>query len=69
MISEYNNLKWPFNEEFAKETIFRDENDFIDKIHNLNNDNSLYQKCLNNQNDIFTKYFNKEWLSNYIMKF
>ena len=30
-ISEYNNMKWPFDEEFSEETIFKDADDFINK--------------------------------------
>lgn len=69
MISEYNDLLWPFdkNECFSKETIFKDENDFYNIINNLSNDNELYLKCLKNQYDIVKKYFNKNWLRNYIL--
>lgn len=69
MISEYNDLLWPFdkNESFSKETIFKNENDFYNIINNLSNDKELYLKCLKNQYDIVKKYFNKEWLRNYIL--
>jgi len=69
MISEYNDLLWPFdkNECFSKETIFKDENDFYNIINNMSNDNELYLKCLKNQYDIVKKYFNKNWLRNYIL--
>lgn len=69
MISEYNDLLWPFdnNESFSKETIFKDENDFYNIINNLSKDNDLYLKCLKNQYYIVKKYFNKEWIRNYIL--
>lgn len=68
-ISEYNELKWPFEEEFSKETIFKDSDEFKRKIKNLKEDDNLYQKCLDNQNKIFIKYFNKEYLINIILKY
>jgi len=66
-ISQYNDLKWPFDECFSEETIFSDENDFVEKITKLATDDSLYLKCLNNQKQIYNKYFNKSWIKNYIM--
>ena len=68
-ISEYNNLKWPFEETFSEETIFKDDTDFFEKIDALNNDNAIYIKCLTNQLNIYNKYFNKKWIKEYIMKF
>lgn len=69
MISEYNNLLWPFTdgEEFTKETIFKNETEFKDIICNLSNNNELYNSCLQNQYSIVQKYFNKKWLRNYIL--
>ena len=68
MISQYNNLLWPFtdNETFSKETIFKNEEEFLSIINNLSHDKELYLKCLKNQYNIVKKYFNKEWLRNYI---
>jgi hypothetical protein len=70
MISEYNDLLWPFdnNETFSKETIFKNENDFFYVINELSKDKDLYLKCLKNQYTIVKKYFNKDWLRNYITK-
>ena len=68
-ISEYNNLKWPFEETFSEETIFKDDKDFLEKIKTLNNDNELYIKCITNQLNIYNKYFNKNWIKDYIMNF
>jgi hypothetical protein len=69
MISQYNDLKWPFDEAFSKETIFKNDTEFIDKITKLNNDNTLYTKCLLNQLYIYNKYFNKKWIKEYILIF
>lgn len=68
-IGEYNELKWPFDEEFSQETIFKDAIDFNNKIESLMKNNELYNECLNNQNIIYGKYFNKNWIMNYILSF
>jgi hypothetical protein len=68
-ISEYNDLKWPFDEEFSEETIFKNGKDFFQKIHLLENDNNLYKKCIDNQINIYSKYFNKKWIKEYILSF
>jgi hypothetical protein len=67
MIGEYNNLKWPFEERFSEETIFANEHEFFNKIEVLIGNPEIYKKCLDNQNEIYKKYFNKEWISNYIV--
>lgn len=69
MISEYDNLKWPFEETFSEETIFKDENEFINKINKLNSDGELYKNCLDNQINIYNRYFNKTWIKSYILSF
>jgi hypothetical protein len=68
-ISEYNDLLWPFEETFCEETIFSNGQDFFEKINSLRNNTELYNKCLSIQNDIFIKYFNKGWISEYILKY
>jgi hypothetical protein len=68
MISEYNNLRWPFEECFAEETIFKDSNDFFEKIDRLSTDDELYNKCLMIQYNIVEKYFNKKWVKDYILQ-
>jgi hypothetical protein len=68
-ISEYNDIKWPFDEDFSQETIFQNRDDFIKKINLLKNDNELYLKCLNNQINIYNIYFNKKWIKEYILKY
>jgi hypothetical protein len=69
MIYEYNDLLWPFdnNEGFSKETTFKNDAEFFYIINELSKDNELYLKCLKNQYTIVKKYFNKEWLRDYIL--
>ena len=68
-IAEHNDLKWPFEDIFSEETIFKDADDFCNKINALNRDNDLYLKCINNQLNIYNKYFNKKWIKEYIIAF
>ena len=68
-ISEFNNLKWPFDEEFSEETIFKDSKEFIEKINKLKNKQELYNRCLENQNKIVEKYFNIDYIKKYILNF
>jgi hypothetical protein len=71
MISEYNDLKWPFEEddEFNDELKFRDEKEFYKIMDKLNKNPDFYNKCLENQNKIFNKYFNLEWIRDYILQY
>ena len=71
MISEYNDLKWPFEEddEFNDELKFKDEKEFYKIMDNLNRNHDFYKNCLENQNKIFNKYFNLEWIKSYILKY
>lgn len=71
MISEHNDLKWPFEEddEFNDELKFKDEKEFYKIMDKLNKNPDFYNKCLKNQNYIFNKYFNLEWIKSYIFKF
>lgn len=69
LISEYNELKWPFEETFSEETIFKNSDDFISKINQLKNNDELYKKCLYNQLYIYNKYFNVKWIKEYILKY
>ena len=68
-ISEYNDLKWPFEEDFSEETIFKNKDDFIRKINVLQYNNDIYEKCLLKQINIFNKYFNKKWIKEYILNY
>jgi hypothetical protein len=69
LISEYNDLTWPFQESFSEETIFKNENEFVNKLNKLNANDELYKKCLYNQLYIYNKYFNKQWIKNYVLSF
>lgn len=71
MISEHNDLKWPFEEddEFNDELKFKDEKEFYKIMDKLNKNPDFYIKCLENQNKIFNKYFNLEWIKSCILKF
>ena len=66
-ISEFNNLKWCFDDEFCEETIFKTGDEFKEKIFNLINNKDLYDKCLKKQNEIVDKYYNKNYLKNYLI--
>lgn len=66
-IAEYNDLKWPFPEEFSRETIFVDADDFRNKMNDLKNNNNLYIECMINQMKIYNKYFNIKWIQGYIL--
>jgi hypothetical protein len=67
-LGEFNNLKWCFNDNFCEETIFKDSQDFISKITKLIENPDLYKKCLDKQNEIVEKYFNKHYLRNYLLE-
>jgi hypothetical protein len=69
LLTQKHYLKWPFEEDFCEETKFTDANDFNTKINNLLNNNELYNNCLSKQYNIVKKYFNKQWLRNYILNF
>jgi len=66
-LGEYNNLKWCFDDDFCEETIFKTANEFKQKVNLLLNDKDLYDKCLKKQNEIVEKYYNKEYLRNYLL--
>tara|TARA_Y100000389_G_C17457448_1_gene519141 strand:- start:165 stop:1115 length:951 start_codon:yes stop_codon:yes gene_type:complete len=68
-IGEYNDLKWPFDEDFSEETVFKTAEELIQKINFLERNPDVYNKCLENQKNIFNKYFNKQWIKNYILIF
>jgi hypothetical protein len=67
ILSQYNELKWPFPETFSEETTFKNSEEYFHKLHRLSTDNELYKKCLTNQYNIVKKYFNTEWIRNYIL--
>lgn len=49
--------------------MFNDKDDFIKLVTKLENDIFFYEKCLKNQEYIFSKYFNIEWIRNYILRY
>lgn len=69
MISEYNDLKWPFEDgdEFSKELVFKNNQEFIDIINKIKNDKDFYDTSINNQIYIWNKYFNIQWIQLYIL--
>jgi hypothetical protein len=71
MISEYNDLKWPFEEDdnFNDELKFKDEKEFYKIMEKLIKNPDFYENCLENQNKIFNKYFNVVWIKSYILHF
>jgi hypothetical protein len=69
ILSEKNNLYWPFEEKLNEEVIFSDSDDYFKKLINLENNNELYNKCLINQYNITNKYFNIKWIKEYIIKY
>jgi len=66
MISEYNELKWPFPEEFSELLFFKTVSEYFIVLSKIIDNNELYNTCLRQQYNIVKKYFNKEWLRNYI---
>jgi len=68
LISEYNDLKWPFEEKFSEYTQFSSKKDFVEKITKLLNNNELYIECLKQQNAIYNKYFNLKYIKEYILE-
>jgi len=60
---------WPFEDgdNWSQETIFENEEEFKDKYSKLRNDEKLFKKCLENQHYIVEKYFNRDWISKYIL--
>jgi hypothetical protein len=69
MLSQKNNLKWPFSETFDECTIFNNSHEYIINLNKLINDDELYESCLKQQYNIVKKYFNKEWLRDYIEQY
>ena len=69
MISQYNDLLWPFEEDFLPETKFKDKTEYFKIIEALSNDNELYNRCLEHQYEIVRKYFNVEWIKKYLLQY
>ena len=67
LLQQNNDLVWPFLEKFSDECYFEDGIEFNNNLNKLYNNPELYLSCLENQYNIVNKYFNKEWLKNYIL--
>ncbi len=67
LLQQQNCLVWPFPEKFSEECYFTNGEEFANNVYKLFSNNELYQKCLENQYNIVHKYFNKEWLKDYIL--
>ena len=70
MLRQKNNLVWPFdtNEQFSNKNVFKDGPELATLIISLQ-DLNLYKELIDNQNYIYDKYFTKEWLRSYIMRY
>jgi len=71
LIQQVKYLVWGFDEGegFSEETIYTTPEECLVKIQRLRADPALYNRCLANQNYIKNKYFNKDWLLNYIIEY
>jgi len=67
ILSQYNDLKWPFPETFSEETTFKNSKEYFQNLQKLSSNEELYNKCLTNQYTIVKKYFNKDWMREYII--
>ena len=67
LLQQKNDLVWPFPEKFSDECYFTNGDDFFINLQNLINNPDVFNKCLKTQFDIVNKYFNKNWLRNYIL--
>ena len=47
-------------------TVFEYPLEFVEKIEMVLSDEKLYNECLDNQNALIEKYYNYEWINNYI---
>jgi len=70
VLAERTDIIWPFEDgdKFSDECFFEQGNhdDLYRIYNNFENNDELYKKCLENQLYIVKKYFNNEWLWNYI---
>jgi hypothetical protein len=70
MLSMCADLAWGFEDgdEFHPDTLFRTGDEFKIKLNKILNDEGHYRTCLDQQQRIVAKYFNKKWLRNYIQR-
>jgi len=68
MIMEEMDTVFPFDEgeHFAEECVFTYSKEFHEKIDKVLLDKELYGKCLGQQEYILNKYYNYDWINNYV---
>ena len=68
MIMEEMDIIFPFDngDFFANECTFMFPKEFFEKIDKLKNDQNLYKQCKEQQEYIIHKYYNYNWINNYI---
>lgn len=68
MIMEEMDVLFPFENDdfFAKECIFTFPKELTEKLNNLKNNESLYNICKQQQEYIVDKYYNYNWIRNYV---
>ena len=66
LLQQKNDLVWPFPEKFSEECYFETKDEFIENLNKLSNEET-YNKCISNQYEIVSKYFNIHWMRNYIL--
>jgi hypothetical protein len=71
LVQQYKHINWGFDEgdAFSEETTFKTPEEFMANIDRLRADQDLYDRCLANQKYIKHKYFNRDWLRQYILQF
>lgn len=70
MLTMCYNLEWGFDkgDNFHPDTFFSTAEEFKQKLDSLLNNEEHYKECLEQQEKIVKKYFNKKWLRSYIEK-
>lgn len=68
MLQQKNTLLWPFEETFCEETQFENSNEYFKILNDLQKDDALYNRCLEQQYIIVKKYFNVKWIKEYLKK-
>ncbi len=71
ILQQYKYMVWPFDSEdyFFNETIYATPEEFVLNLQKLEADPDLYNKALAMQNRICNKYYNVDWLRQYILKY
>ena len=70
MISQKMDTIFPFEDElfFHDATIFEMPHEFAKKYDALMNDDQLYDECKSRQEEVLEKYFNYDYIKNYILE-